>query len=579
MSNFNSSPNSPAPTIAHQTLGHFPGVTPGTKKFLGQTIDGRYKVVGAAEGGMAYVLFCQDKGSGQMVALKMQKEGAGSTDLFLNEAKTWISLGVHPHIVQALYASRVGSTAYIVLEMIPPTTSGGCSLRNWLEERFPFDPELALRWIVQICDAMEYAVKTARLVHRDIKPENILITPRYEARLTDFGLAASQMGAGLQGGTPRYMAPEQRFGSSDTRSDIYALGLVMVELFLGSGWELDEMDEETIKREFNRQVRPTPPWLTALAAIAARCLQPDPRQRYESFANLKHALDELTCRYLDMPAVRMLSRPVSSSVQLTNQGLACLNLGLHDEGIRLLQRAAARPTGDGIAISRLRYELQKEGFNHRIILNQLKENCATAGWWLRILLLAGFFVACFAFSPATLYDKICAGLISALLIVETTINEYTLLTLNLSHRIMLWLCVFLYGLSWVLLPTTELPPFGEQVRGWLIGSIPLFFYLIANWIWKRYRGQEGLSSGIVKLLAPILIVLGYWNLIFNVVFTIANGFMGPVFVIIQRMKFKRQQRQGIYMAAELSSFFDLPLAPTFYILLAVNFTFLFLIHR
>ncbi|MGD0908069.1 MAG: serine/threonine-protein kinase [Candidatus Acidiferrales bacterium] len=201
--------------------------------FLGQTIDSRFSVMEGVKGGMGYILFCRDAMSGQAVVLKLQRHGQGSADLFLGEAQTWISLGVHPHIVEAKYAAQCNYGTYIVLEMIPSTASHGCSLRHWLKELFPFAPVVILGWMFQVCEAMQYASEKASVVHRDIKPENILICPNLDAKLTDFGLASSRMAAGIEGGTPLYMAPEQYGGQADVRSDIYSAGLVLAELCLG----------------------------------------------------------------------------------------------------------------------------------------------------------------------------------------------------------------------------------------------------------------------------------------------------------------------------------------------------------
>ncbi|GAF67388.1 unnamed protein product, partial [marine sediment metagenome] len=391
--------------------------------------------------------------SGSPVALKLQKEGVGSPELFLDEARTWVSLGSHPHIVRALYASRSDDSAYIVLEMIPSTTSRGCSLRNWLDEQSPIDPELALRWLVQIAAAMQYAVDRTSLIHRDIKPENVLIAPGKDAKVTDFGLAASRVGRGAEGGTPLYMAPEQHLGMSDTRSDIYAVGLVGAEMFLGRLPNLDQMTADTLFREFRRSVEGPPSWMADISRILARCLEPIPVGRYQSFSQLGADLDTLTRKHLAVPAARLLAKPTGSAIHFTNQGLALLNLGRRKEGIHLLQKAVARSPDDAIAVSRLHQELTalapRRAVLFRYIVNQLSENSMTFAWWIKVALFAGLLAIAMAYSPASAHAKIAAGAIMALLLAESVVNQQSGLTLREFMRAMLGLCVILYALSWV----------------------------------------------------------------------------------------------------------------------------------
>ncbi|MFD4830655.1 serine/threonine-protein kinase [Streptomyces uncialis] len=107
----------------------------------------------------------------------------------------------------------------------------------------------ALGWAVQICDAL-MAAHAVGVVHRDVKPDNIMIQAAGTVKVVDFGIAkATEEQAGLTTtnsaiGTPAYMAPELFNGTTDARSDLYALGCVLTELcagrrpFDGGMWEL-----------------------------------------------------------------------------------------------------------------------------------------------------------------------------------------------------------------------------------------------------------------------------------------------------------------------------------------------------
>jgi serine/threonine-protein kinase len=155
--------------------------------------------------------------------------------------------------------------------------------------------------LLQIVEALA-AAHAAGIVHRDLKPDNIFVckTPSGEelVKVLDFGLAkvAGQSRltkAGLVFGTPHYMSPEQASGGTiDERTDLYALGVVMYEMFTGRvPFEADTYMGVLTKHLY---VEPTPPSvllgepaeLGALEQVILRCLEKKPEKRYESMAAL-----------------------------------------------------------------------------------------------------------------------------------------------------------------------------------------------------------------------------------------------------------------------------------------------------
>jgi serine/threonine-protein kinase len=134
------------------------------------------------------------------------------------------------------------------------------------------------------------------VVHRDIKPANIMIDGRGRAKITDFGLGGAFIGVGgieARAGTPRYMAPEQLDGGKlSERTDLYALGLVLYELFTGKS-AFDVRDDDPRRA---RSLTPTSPsshvsGLDPLIERAIlRCLEPEPAKRPASAASLAAAL-------------------------------------------------------------------------------------------------------------------------------------------------------------------------------------------------------------------------------------------------------------------------------------------------
>jgi serine/threonine-protein kinase len=145
----------------------------------------------------------------------------------------------------------------------------------------------------QICAGLA-AAHDRGVVHRDLKPANVMLDGSGRIRITDFGLAGAA-GEALRAGTPAYMAPEQIAGQEVTpRSDIYALGLVLYELFTGRrAIDAHNLAELIAKRE---QLEITPPSELVrdldpeVERVILRCLQPDPSRRPPSALAVSAAL-------------------------------------------------------------------------------------------------------------------------------------------------------------------------------------------------------------------------------------------------------------------------------------------------
>ena len=122
------------------------------------------------------------------------------------------------------------------------------------------------------------------VLHRDLKPANIMIDGRGQVRITDFGLAAlagDVHGGEIRSGTPAYMSPEQKAGREvTTRSDIYALGLVLHEMFTGKRPGESQTTPTTLVKDLD----------PAIERVILRCLDDDPRNRPSSALNVAMAL-------------------------------------------------------------------------------------------------------------------------------------------------------------------------------------------------------------------------------------------------------------------------------------------------
>ncbi|HEX8731823.1 MAG TPA: serine/threonine-protein kinase, partial [Ktedonobacterales bacterium] len=188
------------------------------------------------EGGMAQVYLARDVRLGREVAVKVLDpklaERPGFRERFMREARVAAALD-HPNIVP-LFDFGDAEALYLVM----PFVSGG-SLQDMLPKA-PLPIGEVVTYGSQIADALEYAHQR-KVVHRDVKPANMLMHADGRLMLSDFGLAkivnATQKLAAPRNrpdaGTPEYMAPEQVVGTSDSRSDIYGLGVVLYLLLTG----------------------------------------------------------------------------------------------------------------------------------------------------------------------------------------------------------------------------------------------------------------------------------------------------------------------------------------------------------
>lgn len=217
------------------------------------------------EGGMGQVFRATDSRLGRSVAIKVLK---GWTGRFEKESRAIAALN-HPNIC-TLY--DVGPN-YLVMELIEGETLAARLKRGRL------GVEQALQLGIQIANAVA-AAHGQGIIHRDLKPANVMLT-KTGVKVLDFGLAksSSDPSQSIQGvvmGTPAYMAPEQ-FGSAgaDSRTDIYALGLILREMLTGRNPDVWE------------GVSP------ALERTVKRCIEIDPDERWQSARDLKWELESI----------------------------------------------------------------------------------------------------------------------------------------------------------------------------------------------------------------------------------------------------------------------------------------------
>jgi eukaryotic-like serine/threonine-protein kinase len=274
----------------------------------GNTISHYLLAAKLGAGGMGMVYLAHDSRLDRDVALKLLPAGRLASEfarnLFRKEALALGKLN-HPNIGAVYDFDSQEGVDFLVMEYVPGQT---------LAQQISSGPMLegaVLKTGIQIVDALQEAHEQG-IVHRDLKPGNVVVTPKGQAKVLDFGLAkllepageaqtadelSSSFGAGV--GTLPYMAPEQLRGQpADPRSDIYAAGTVLYEMSTGrrpflakvpTALAADIQVKKPIEpRRLNSGIS------VALEQIILKCLEKDPGDRYQSAKELLVDLRRMT---------------------------------------------------------------------------------------------------------------------------------------------------------------------------------------------------------------------------------------------------------------------------------------------
>jgi eukaryotic-like serine/threonine-protein kinase len=266
-------------------------------------------------GGMGAVYLAHDNKLGRDVALKILPatviNDPDRVARFRREAQV-LALLNHPHIAQIYDLVDVDDTQFLVLELV----DGESLDKRIARGAIPVAEALAIA--KQIAEALEAAHEKG-IIHRDLKPANIALTKDGTVKVLDFGLAkameltsstpldfansptitspAMMTGIGMILGTPAYMSPEQAKGRPvDKRSDLWAFGLVLMEMLTGrpvfSGGTVPQVIAEILESEpdWTRLPAGTP---TSLRTLLHRCLQKNPHERLDSAAAARLELGDL----------------------------------------------------------------------------------------------------------------------------------------------------------------------------------------------------------------------------------------------------------------------------------------------
>ncbi len=288
---------------------------------------GSYRILRlVGEGGMGAVYEAEQQQPRRVVALKVIKPGLATSQLLRRFEQEAQSLGrlQHPGIAQIHEAGAAdtgfGPQPYFAMEFIH-----GQGLQDYVRAH-RLDTRQRLAIMAKICDAVHHAHQRG-LIHRDLKPGNILVDDTGQPKIVDFGVArvtdsdaraTRHTDLGQLVGTLAYMSPEQTLGDPlevDTRSDVYAMGMILYELLAGAPpYQISRNLPEAV-----RTIREQDPLALSsinkmyrgdIETIVAKALEKDKARRYESAAALaadirRHLQDE-----------PITARPPSASYQL-----------------------------------------------------------------------------------------------------------------------------------------------------------------------------------------------------------------------------------------------------------------------
>lgn len=275
---------------------------------IGQSL-GRYRIdAKLGEGGMGVVYKALDTQLGRAVAIKVLPPDTVADPerkrRFIQEAKSASALN-HPAIVTVHDFAEADGQAFIVMEYLPGAT---------LDQIIPptgLAPHVVLKYAAQMADALAKAHE-AGILHRDLKPSNVLITEDGRAKILDFGLAklletqgshtettVAATDAGVVVGTAAYMSPEQAEGRKlDGRSDIFSFGSVLYEMVTGRKAFRGDSRLSVLHKVVTED--PVPPSQVSgaisvdLEKTILRCMRKDPSRRFQSMADLRVALEDLS---------------------------------------------------------------------------------------------------------------------------------------------------------------------------------------------------------------------------------------------------------------------------------------------
>ena len=315
-------------------------------QYIGQLLDGRYELLEViGTGGMAVVYKARCHRLNRLVAVKVLKDEFSADEDFLRRFRAEgeaVAMLSHPNIVQVFDVSASEDANYIVMELID-----GISLKQYMEVKGILNWKETLHFATQIAKGLEPA-HSRGIVHRDIKPHNVMVLKNGSVKVMDFGIAQVMNKSNTLTkealGSVHYISPEQAKGSfTDSRSDIYSLGVVMFEMMTGRPpYDGDSPVAVAIQHINGGAPRPTslnPNIPVGMEQIIMKAMALEPKDRYSSATELLSDLEEfrknpaLTFDYhVPVGDATKIITPISTKPKTTAERVAQARGGVKSNG-------------------------------------------------------------------------------------------------------------------------------------------------------------------------------------------------------------------------------------------------------
>jgi serine/threonine protein kinase len=328
---------------------------------VGDIIIGEFRVLdifgGKGKSGMGVVYLVEQREYPFPIVLKtFQKNDEISTSRFRVEAETWISIGIHPNIVQAYFVREINEQLFIAAEYIATDEYERNTVTDYIKQG-KISNFNAVKWTAQFCYAMDFALTKGLRAHRDIKPDNLMIDNLGNLKVTDFGLSKAFTDFKLQNnhlkiskpdltsegsfiGTLLFASPEQIVNSStiDYRSDIYSFGIVLYQIISSGGFPYSlkgkTTEEDIALIHFEEQLIEIE---HPLFPIVEKCLAKNPKDRYQTFNEFLNHLERISEK-LDIKLPINNSKPDDRLRELYIQSLSFLELGDTEKSLEIINQ-------------------------------------------------------------------------------------------------------------------------------------------------------------------------------------------------------------------------------------------------
>jgi formylglycine-generating enzyme required for sulfatase activity len=284
----------------------------------GQTLNNRYRIVALlGQGGFGAVYRAWDLNLQKSCAVKENFSTTSEAQAQFTLEARWLANLHHSNLPRVIDHFLLPQGQYLVMDFVE-----GEDLDQILTQRGPVSPDLAVTWISQITEVLDYLhSQNPPVIHRDIKPANIRITPQGKALLVDFGIAkeydpVSHTARAARAVTEGFSPPEQYgFGHSDHRADLYALGATLYALLVG--YPPPESVQRTIGARLQSPRTLNPAITPAIEAAILKALELVPDARFQSAFEFQRALMAPTYFHTVTPTPTLAPSTVAPALPTT----------------------------------------------------------------------------------------------------------------------------------------------------------------------------------------------------------------------------------------------------------------------